>query len=255
MSTASKGTVQSVERAIDLLYCFTLNDYELSINDFVERTNLNRTTVFRLLNSLKVKGLITRNEQSGLYRLGLPMIGMGQIVSENIDVRKEAFPVLKQLSKETGETVGLNIIQANRRVCVEKVDGSEDIRQFVRLGYPYSLVKGASGKTLLAFCSKAFIEHALREWEDLNNETIDRASYFEELDNIRSQKVAVSENDRVFGACSISAPIFDANKNLVAGVSLSGLSMKLTENLKEKYTELIRDAGKKISEAMGYEWE
>lgn len=244
-------TVQSVERAVDLLYCFTLQEYELSINDFVEKTKLNRTTVFRLLNSLRNKGLITRNEQTGFYRLGFPLIGMGQIVSENLDVREEAFPVLKKISKQTGETASLNIIQANRRICVEKVDGSEDIRQFVRLGYPYPLVKGASGKVLLAFCSEEFIENILKEWETENNETIDREEYYKELKNIRDRKVAISENERVLGACSISAPILDSNNNLIAGVSISSLSIKLTPSLKEEYKQLIRQAGEEISIAMG----
>ncbi|MGP4079991.1 IclR family transcriptional regulator [Pseudalkalibacillus sp. R45] len=252
MTEQSKGTVQSVERAIDLLYCFTLNEYELSLADFVNKTGLNRTTVFRLLNSLKDKGMISRNQHNGLYRLGLPLIGMGQIVSETIDVRQEALPVLKQLSKETGETVSLNIIQANRRVCVEKSDGSEDIRQFVRLGYPYPLVRGASGKALFAFCEEEFIEEEISTWERENQKVIDRDTYYKELETIRKNRLAISKNDRVFGAYSISAPIFNNTYTLVAGISLSGMSIKLTEELELKYGELIRNAALTISKKMGY---
>src|SRR5690554_1179527 len=114
-------TVQSVERAIDLLFCFSLQEPELTINDFVTKTGLNRTTVFRLLNSLKEKDLIIKDEELGVYRLGLAFVGFGQIVTENLDVRKVALPILKRLSQITNETVSLNFLQAKRRVCVEKV--------------------------------------------------------------------------------------------------------------------------------------
>lgn len=242
-----KNNVQSVERAIDLLFCFSMSEYELSINDFVEKTKLNRTTVFRLLHTLKGKGLIIQNEQNGLYRLGYEFIRIAQIVNENLDVRQEALPYLRKISKQTGETVSLNIIRAKRRICIEKVDGTEDIRQFVKLGYPYYLVKGASGKVFLAFHSKEYVESVLSEWESLHEITIDREEYYQELEEIRERKVAISQSDRVLGACSISAPIIGPDGKPIAGISISGLSIRLTADKEQVYEKLIRDAAIKIS--------
>jgi DNA-binding IclR family transcriptional regulator len=242
-----KNTVQSVERAIDLLYCFSIKEFELSISDFVDKTKLNRTTVFRLLATLEEKGVVNKNNRTGLYSLGYRMISFAQIVNENFDVRREALPYLKRISKQTGETVSLNILRSGRRVCIEKVEGTEDIRQFVQLGNPYYLVKGASGKVLLAFHSDEEIEEVIREWETIHKTTIDRMNYFDELKKIRENETAISEGERVFGAISISAPILNADNKPIAGLSISSLSIRLTDKEKKEYRELVRNAVKEIS--------
>lgn len=252
MRLEKKNTVQSVERAIDLLDCFSVTDYELSISDFVQKTKLNRTTVFRLLYTLEEKGLVNRNENTGTYRLGYKFVGMAQIVKENLDVRQEALPYLKRISKQTGETVSLNILRSQRRICIEKVDGTEDIRQFVQLGNPYYLVKGASGKVLLAFHSDEEIGKVLDEWETVHGQRLDRKEYFKGLQRIRERKVAVSDSDRVFGAVSISAPILDSDNNPIAGISISSLSIRLSDEKKEEYQELIKNAAKELSNKYRY---
>ncbi|OLO27869.1 hypothetical protein BTR23_18835 [Alkalihalophilus pseudofirmus] len=249
--TKTSETVQSVERAVDLLFCFSLNEPELAINDFVQKTGLNRTTVFRLLTSLKEKNLVVKDEELGTYRLGLACVGLGQIVSENLDIRKEALPELKRLSILTKETVSLNVLQANRRVCVEKVDGSQDIRQFVKLGFPYPLVKGASGKVLLAHCPTELIEQVLDEWNETNSESIERQDVLNELQEIRDLGYCLSKNDRVFGAYSISTPIFNIKKELIGGLSISGLAMRLTEEKEQEFISQAIHGAKEISKKMG----
>ncbi|MGO4887589.1 IclR family transcriptional regulator [Anaerobacillus sp. MEB173] len=251
-NTKTPETVQSVERAIDLLYCFSLHEPELSINDFVGKTGLNRTTVFRLLTSLKEKKLIIKDEERGTYKLGLAFVGFGQIVSENLDIRKESLQELRRLSSLTKETVSINVLQANRRVCVEKVDGSQDIRQFVKLGFPYPLLKGASGKVLLAFCEASVIEKVIEEWVEINSEPFNRDQFMKELQEIRDLGYCLSKNDRVFGAYSISTPIFNAENELIAGLSISGLSMRLTEEKEQEFITQVINGAREISKKMGY---
>src|SRR5699024_2162304 len=125
-----------------------------------------------------------------------------------LDVRREV-DILEDLVEITNETASINILQSTKRVCIEKVDGTEDIRQFVRLGQPYSLVKGASGKIFLAFSKKEFIEEVLLEWEREKNEQINRESFYDTISNIRDKGYAISIGERVLGSYSISAPIFD----------------------------------------------
>jgi len=251
MKTIDRDKVQSVERAIDLLLCFSVQKPELKLNDFIEKTNLKRTTVYRLLSSLQSKGMLMKNEENGTYKLGLPFIGFAQIVSENLDMRQEALPVMKKLADETKETVSLNVIQATRRICVEKVDGIEDIRQFIKLGFPYPILKGASGKLLLAYASDFFVKEVVHEWETSSNEIIDLSRLKEELALIRDQGYAFSMNERVMGAFAISTPIFGVNDQILGGLSISGLSIRLTEEKKRSFIEKALDATKEISRKMG----
>lgn len=243
-------TVQSVERAIDLLNCFSPQQPELALNDFVKKTSLNRTTAFRLLNSLKNKNLITKNEEKNTYSLGIAFINFGQIVSENLDIRKVALPALHKLAERTKETVSLNIIQDLDRVCIEKAEGTEDIRQFIRLGHPYPILKGASGKLLLAFSSPDFIEQAMTEgaYEDNRN----RDEFLHQLLTIKQQGYAFSMNERVIGAYAISAPIFGNDGSLVGGLSISGSSARMNDKMQNQFIQDAMQAAQKISQQMGY---
>lgn len=245
----STDTVQSVERAIDLLFCFSTQYPELTLNDFVKKTGLSRTTVFRLLSSLKNKNLIIKNEHAGTYELGLPFMGFGQIVSEHLDIRNAALPIMKKLAVATKETISLNLIQDLNRVCIEKVEGIEDIRQLIRLGSPYPILKGASGKLLLAYSSQSFVEQVLQEQgkEDLQKEKL-----FDELKIIRNAGYAFSMNERVVGAFAISTPILGFGDHLLGGISISGLSARLNEDTKNILIKEAVQAAQTLSKQMGY---
>lgn len=244
----ANDSVQAVERAIDLLYCFSFRKPELTINDFVEQTKLKRTTVYRLLTSLMNKGLIAKNESTGTYKLGMPFLTFYQIVSETLDIRMEALPVMKELVESTNETVSLNIIQGLNRVCIEKIEGTEDIREFIKLGYPYPIYKGASGKLLLAYSSPKFIEEVLNAYQE---EIIDKDQLLEDLKKIKEQGYAFSTNQRIIGAFAISTPIIGMNNELLGGLSISGLSMRLTDSSIERFIEEALVAAKTISKKMG----
>ncbi|WP_209124260.1 IclR family transcriptional regulator [Alkalihalobacillus sp. BA299] len=244
--------VQSVERAIDLLYCFSLQQPELALQDFIDKTGLKKTTVFRILNSLKTKGLIIKNESTGTYKLGIPLLGLSQIVSEGLDVRQEALPIMKMLSTEIKETVSLNIIQAKHRVCIEKVEGQEDIRQFIKLGYPYPILRGASGKILIAYSDQVLLDELINDWNEFNEIPIKKVQLEEELKKIRLDGYSFSKNERAVGAYSISAPIFNVNNQLIAGLSVSGLTTRLTAEDKQIYIQKLKKASYEISKQMGY---
>ncbi|SDJ26846.1 IclR family transcriptional regulator [Natribacillus halophilus] len=246
---AKNDKVQSVERAIDLLFCFTISEPYLSMNDFIDKTGLNRTTIFRLLTSLSNKGLIEKEAISGRYKLGIPFVGFGQIVSESLDIRREALETMEHLSKDTGETTSLNVIQDERRVCIEKSEGSEDIKHFVKLGVAYPIVKGASGMIFLAFSTQEFTEKVLQNWECENNEKINRTDYYKNLSVIRDEKFAVSQNDRVVGAYSVSAPIFEASGKILGGLTISGPTSRFNEKL---IVPKVKAGAEQISKQMGY---
>lgn len=244
----ANDSVQAVERAVDLLYCFSLKKPELTINDFVTQTNLKRTTVYRLLASLMNKGLVVKNEIAGTYKLGTPFLIFYQIVNETLDIRMEALPIMKELGDLTNETVSLNIIQGLSRVCIEKIDGTEDIREFIKLGFPYPIFKGASGKLLLAYSSDDFVEQVLQSF---SNEGIDKEAFIKELHKIKEQGYAFSMNERIVGAFAISTPIFGLKNELLGGLSISGLSMRLTDTSIQKMIDNAIIAAKTISRKMG----
>ena len=243
-----KDRVLSVEKAIDLLNCYSIDKKELSIQDFVSLSGHKRTTVYRLLNSLILKGIISQKTATGTYQLGLPLLHYSSIVSESLNLREAAWETLQELSTQTQETINLNIIENDRRVCIEKIDSVNMIREKVSIGQSYHLLKGANGKVLLAFSPKEYMDHLINQ---LKKEE-DKQKIINELLLIRQKGFAFSKNEPIEGAFALSAPIFTHENKLAGSISISGLSSTLNQEKKAYYISCILTATKKVSGKLGH---
>ena len=81
--------VQSVARAAEILKCF-LYTPEMGISEIAAEMDLNKSTVFGLVNTLTRYGYLEQVESNKKYRLGITLFEMGNLVLSRIDVRNEA---------------------------------------------------------------------------------------------------------------------------------------------------------------------
>ena len=243
---------QSIERLISILECFTLERPELPLGDVAETAKLPKPTVFRMLHALKQYHYIEQDERSGLYRLGFRLYALGAIVASQMDLRRTALPIMQDLAEQTKETVNLNIVDRSERVCIELVEGSQGIRNFVRIGARNSLLSGASGKVLLAHLDAAQAETVLQlEFPDQPRDQALRTRLFEENAKVRETGVAISFSQRVSGAAGISCPIYDRTQTVVAGLTVSGPEERI-RGQSETIVRLLKDAASRLSERLGY---
>lgn len=241
--------VQAIDRAISILNCFTVEVEELSIGEIAAITKLPKPTVYRLLSAMRHHQWIEQDERSGLYRLGFRLYVLGAIVGSQMDLRRSAIPVMQRLAKTTKETVNLNIVEGNERICIELVEGSHGIRNFVKLGTRNSLFYGASGRVLLAHLPEntktAMLDQASADL------SIDRDLLDREMKRIQQQGYAVTYSNRVQGACGISAPVFGHNGELLAGLTVSGPEERIRET-EEQIIKAVLLETRELSERMGY---
>ncbi|WP_424236883.1 IclR family transcriptional regulator [Bhargavaea ginsengi] len=232
-----KERVMSVEKAMSLLFAFRHNKRRMTIQDFVSHTGYSRPTLYRLLNSLMVTGMISKDHE-GFYHLGTPILQLSSIIHEDLDIRKSARPDMEALFNQTGETITLNILENGSRVCIEKIDSRNLIRQEVIIGKAYPLDRGATGKVLLAYTT----EHAVIDSKSENDSN---------LNTIRKNGYAHSSNERLDGVFSFSAPLFDSGNHLSGCLSLSGLSSNLTEEKIMTYPRHLKQAANSVTEKLG----
>jgi len=157
---------------------------------------------------------------------------------------------MKEIAEKTGETVDLNIIQEGKRICIEKVDGKFSLRQFVEIGRRLPLYKGAFGKLLLAYLPKEEQKEILYKVKYDLKKSIKEA--LAELDDINEKGFAVSQNERVMGAAAVSAPILNKG-NIIAGLTISGASIRFTEDKVKYHEKLIVKGAQEISKRVGYQ--
>ncbi|MYL60899.1 helix-turn-helix domain-containing protein, partial [Virgibacillus halodenitrificans] len=128
---------QSVIKALKLLDLFTEENPELTLKDIADRSRLPKPTAYRMLTALEVSGFLYKTketEHDSKYRLGLKLLELGQLVSDNLEVRGIALPFMKQLAEEINEVIHLVIVNGSEATYIEKVESTRALRLYTRIG-------------------------------------------------------------------------------------------------------------------------
>ena len=220
-----KLTVRAVERALDVLLCFT-EKQELGLTEISAMAGLHKSTVHRLLASLESKGFIVRDSKTEKYRLGIRIWELAASLDQSDNPAILLLPEMEKLRDAIGETVTLYIRDAIRRVA--------------EIGARLPLYVGASSKVLLAFAGEEVRRSVMNDprWPS----SVDRTSYLQQLEEIREKGYATSSEEREPGAAAVASPIIDRSGELAAALSVSGPSNRLT-------LELMREIAPQVMEA------
>lgn len=246
--------VTSVMRALRLLECFSHEKPELSLAEFTRLSGLNKTTVHRLLATLEKAGWVERLP-SGEHRLTLKAFEIGTIVTDAIDLRAEAAPALTELVAEFGETAFLSIVDRDRCVCLERLDGDQPIRILaLDVGKSLPLTVGGAPMALLAFNEAELLPQALAGGlPRFTDRSIDsEASLRERLAEIRANGYAMSEEDVTEGICAIGVPLVDGEGRAVAAISLAGVADRFKSPRREQIAKRMMEVCDRVSQRIKY---
>lgn len=240
-----KLTVRAVERALDILLCFTETE-DLSLTEISSRVGLHKSTVHRLLASLEGKSFIIRDPASDRYRLGFRIWELSANMSHSDDPALLLLPELERLRDQLGETVSLYVRDGMERVRVQAVQSNQAIRRVAPIGARLPLYVGASSKVLVAFAEdeeqRALLEDPA--WPKADDAAA--AAYRQQLAEVRALGYATSVEEREPGAAAVAAPIFNRAHRLVAALAVSGPSNRLTLEQMKEQAPLIMEAARRM---------
>ena len=238
-----KKTVRAVERALDVLLCFA-SGHEWGLTEIAGQVGLHKSTVHRLLATLEDKGFVTRDAATDKYRLGLSVLELSANLWRSDDPSVALLPEMERLRDRLGETVSLYVRDRAERVRIQAVQSTQAIRRVATVGARLPLSVGASSKVLLAFAEPAVRKAVLADasWPAY----LDRGSFGKQLDEIVKTGYATSYEEREPGAAAAAAPIFNRSGKLVAALSVSGPSNRLTPELMQEFAPAIIDSAHRM---------
>jgi DNA-binding IclR family transcriptional regulator len=243
-----KKTVRAVERALEVLLCFA-SGHEWGLTEIAGQVGLHKSTVHRLLATLEDKGFVSRDAATEKYRLGLSVLELSANLWRSDDPSVALLPEMERLRDQLGETVSLYIRDRAERVRIQAVQSKQAIRRVATVGARLPLSVGASSKVLLAFAEASVREAILSDpaWPS----QLDRSTVGKQLDEIVSVGYATSFEEREPGAAAVSAPIFSRSGQLVAALSVSGPSNRLTPDRMHEYAPAIMEAAHRMGTISG----
>lgn len=247
---------RALEKALDLLFSFQPDAPEQSLFQISRRLRFPPSTTRRLLKAMMSRRLVQQDPITKLYRLGPGVFYLASVAKEGLDVRRIALPVMERLRDLTGENTTLHELRDGKRVCVEKVESKQVLRDTILIGDQFPAHCGASGKVLLAHVSpqelKAYFD-STKPLAALTTRTItDPRKLSAELGRIKRRGFAFSCGERVMdGLCAISAPIFDYDGKVRYSLTITLTPFRLRAKGRETLAQLVRRSAEEISARFG----
>jgi len=252
----SEYIIQAVSHALDLLEQFHGEDDELGVTELSKRLKLHKNNVFRLLATLESRGYVEQNRATENYRLGLKSLELGQTFIKQMGLLRQAKPVLEKMVAECNETSYISIFKDGFIVYLEIEETTMTVRVVPRIGIRLPAYCTAAGKVHLAFLREDELDklYSKTKLMSFTEKTLsDLNALKKELVQVRENGFAIDNEEYDIGVRCVAAPIRDYTRRVVGAVSLSGPSMRFTdERIAKELVPIVVREGEELSTRLGY---
>jgi DNA-binding IclR family transcriptional regulator len=253
-SNSQSGGVQSVDRAISVLEILAHRG-EAGVSEVAAEIDVHKSTAFRLLGALEARGLVEQAGERGKYRLGFGIVRLAGAVTGRIDITQQGRPVCESLAEELGETVNIAVLQEHYAVNLYQVRGPGAVTAQNWVGQLTPLHATSSGKILLAHLPAKDRTALLTSsgLKKVTSHTITAKTKLEKnLAEARERGYAWAREELELGLHAMAAPIRNSEGTVVAALSASGPSYRLTEERLHELAPLLLKGAEEISHRLGH---
>ncbi|WP_298470504.1 IclR family transcriptional regulator [uncultured Psychrobacillus sp.] len=250
----SNNRVQSsIQKALEMLDCFTTKSPLLTLEDIMQKIQLPKTTVFRTLTQLEDYGYVKKEIVNGKshYSLGYAFLEKGQLVKNTIDIRTLSREQMVYIRNETNLTVQLAVREKEEAIYIEQFESWRPIRLYPNVGKKAPLYVAACPRVLLAYMDEKEQGYLLEkfEYKSITKTTPTNPLHIQELlKEIRENGYSISKGELFEGTIAIAVPIFNNLTNdVIASLSVIGIESDFDKNL-SRYIDLLKEAAFQIAQ-------
>ncbi|WP_368234634.1 IclR family transcriptional regulator [Anaerotruncus rubiinfantis] len=250
----AQNTLKSVENALDILELFSSENRSLSLKKIQEKTKLHKSTVYRLVTVLRRRGYLERDEQNGVYNLGLQLIKLASSHINDLELLTEARPLILRLHAEVNLTSQLCVLEGTEVVYLDEVN-SFNTRKYTRMGFKGPAFCSSLGKVLLSNLSGEELDSLFFGYHFIPytpNTLTSLKALKKQLRQVRQQGWALNQGELVPSLSSIAAPIFDYNATIIAAISLGASTAVLTPRKIQEILPSLKNTALAISKRLGF---
>ena len=228
---------------------------QIGISELSQRLGMSKTTVHRVVQTLKALGYVTQEIETERYRLTIRLFELGAKALESVDLVREADVEMRRIGAVTREAVHLGAFDEDAIIYIHKIDADYGLRMQSRIGRRNPLHSTAIGKVLLAWMDPADAREVLShvEFRKSTQKTLSSAeAVLSILPRVREQGYGEDNEEQEEGLQCLAVPVFDRFGRVIAGLSISFPTMRCGADTKSHYVTLLRQSGLAISTRLGY---
>jgi len=247
--------ITSLDRGLRILDTLASESQGLGVTEISRRVAGDKSVVYRTLSLLMAHEYVEQDPVSKKYVLGYKVMELAGKRLRTIDLFSTAKPTLKEVVRETGEIVVLAVMIGDVLAYLDKEQGPHAVHISSGLGQPIPLHSTASGKVILAHMSDSELIRVSREkgLPRITDKTITNFSELKaHLAQVRAGGYAVDDEETYPGIRCVAAPIRNHRGAVLASLSISGPTQRVTEANVTVFGEIVMNAAARISARLGY---
>ncbi|WP_281825859.1 HTH-type transcriptional regulator BhcR [Jannaschia rubra] len=247
-----QNTIKSLDRALMVLD--ELSHMEsASLSELAQGLEESPATVYRILSTFALHGVVEVDAAQQTWHIGADAFRIGSAFLRRTSLVERSRAVLRGLMKTTGETANLGVEKDGAVLFVSQVETHAPIRAFFPPGTLSPLHASGIGKVLLAHAPAGRLEQvAAKGLESFTPHTLaDLGRLRADLDLIRVRGHAVDDQERNLGMRCIAAPIRNVHGEVVAGISVSGPTSRVSPDHVPDLARAVIAAAAEVSAAIG----
>jgi DNA-binding IclR family transcriptional regulator len=248
-----RGT-SALEKGLVLLARISDAETPRRFSDLLKETGLPKATLHRLLQALLAHRLVALDARDQTYRTGLRALEMAQRSWESMDIRVAAASEISWLGEKTGETVHLAVLDDTEVVYIDKVESQQRIRMFSAIGKRGPAHCTGVGKAMLAFLApedQRQLVEKLSMKRFTSSTFTSRGAFLRHLGEIQACGYAKDLEEHEVGIRCTAAPVFDYRGQVIASISVTAPSFRLSPKRLDEIAPLVIRAAKNICRNLG----
>lgn len=239
--------VGTLKKGIDIFWLI-IERGSLSVLEIMDILQYNRSTTYRLVNTLEQNHLIQKTAENN-YEVSNQLVE--KLLSHDshvtFDLNLAVIRAADEFKKLTGETIYVGVLNGTNVLASHIIPGSYPTRTHFEKGEKLPAHQSAVGKCILAFQSSKIqdmFKNKLKTDLAANSE-----AFFKELKQVKKDGFAIDNEEAEAGVRCVAAPIWKDDR-IIAGIAISGPSARMSQEMDEENSKLVKLFSRKITGAL-----
>jgi len=253
---SSSGQVKAVGNALKVLNFLGEKREPTSLASISRNIDLHKSSIHRLLQTMKEYEFVQQDPESKKYRIGLKFFEIANTLSREMDLRQQARPFLESLRNEINETIHLGIIQEHEVVYLDKMEPDRALRMYSAVGKRAPMHATGIGKAVLAHFSEKELDWYI-ENKGLNKYTENTITNISDLNSelkkIRNLGYALDNKEHEEEIVCVAAPIFEREGRVVGALSIAAPAHRRSIEQMSELGSMVSSYANKVSTKLGWQ--
>ncbi|HKE23563.1 MAG TPA: IclR family transcriptional regulator [Bryobacteraceae bacterium] len=252
--TRETPSIQSLDRGLLILEEVGKSTEPVSLGRLAALLSIDRSSAFRLANTLKRRGFLANPSAGRDYVLGPSVWRLSRQYDWSKMLVTVAHDHLKALAADTNETAHLAVREGRKALFIDHVTSSHVIAISGQTGELVPLYCTSHGKALLSDFEERDLASLFggKPLKAFTKSTIQSIrSLAKECEAIRSRGFATDESEYLEGVRCIAAPIRDRDGDVIASIGISAPSARFPKDREKESAGRVLTAAAEITEMVG----